>query len=443
MDLCSTSHEALSKRPPEEVLGVKITGIGHSKYFEPTWIVDGLGPSSFRFHFTLLSSGIVLDLVATSRTREKGLEVMGLFRWLQPQRRKADSTAKECGTRSYLLPTFLARLADPGIRTILLCGCGGGFDFVHSLTLYPELRRLGKTVIIGSYSFGDPTKIVGAVPVFAEDEAIAVRASAANVADAFYGPEVHVCSYLDSAYPASAPHSVYGYYARAFTGPTLARLYRQFIAAHSIDAIVLVDGGSDSLMVGDEEGLGDPIEDAVSVAAVASLLGLKAKVLIVVGLGTDRFHQVSDAASLRAVFELTQAGGFLGAVSLEPSAIGSMFYRGCLEHIDQRQRFRSVLAGTIDSAIQGWFGQEDVPPVLEQRVQPGELFLWPLMAVLWGFDVEAVARRSLIGSWIRDCRSVLECYAELHSGRSALGTKLRDVENLPKHEEMRNTRAGR
>jgi hypothetical protein len=367
---------------------------------------------------------------------------MRVFRWFGSDRREPDSTGNGngSGTTSHLLPTFVARLADSGIRTILLCGCGGGFDFVHSLTLYPELRRLGKTVVIGSYSFGNPAKILGAVPVFEQNGAIAVRVNAANVADSHCGPEVHVCSYLDAVYPASAPHFVYAYYARAFTVPALAGLYRQFISAHSVDAIVLVDGGSDSLMVGDEEGLGDPTEDAVSVATVASLRGLKAKVLIVVGLGTDRFNQVSDAASLRAVADLTRAGGFLGAVSLEPSAAGSVFYRGCLDHIYERQRFRSVLAGTIDSAIQGWFGRDAVPPALKQRVQPGELFFWPLMAVLWGFDVDAVARRSLIGSWIRDCRSVAECYAELHKGRSALGTKLRDVENFPRHEEMRNKR---
>src|SRR4051812_26734684 len=41
---------------------------------------------------------------------------------------------------SLLLPTFLRRLADPDVKTVLLCGCGGGFDFVHSLLLYPELQ---------------------------------------------------------------------------------------------------------------------------------------------------------------------------------------------------------------------------------------------------------------------------------------------------------------
>jgi hypothetical protein len=330
------------------------------------------------------------------------------------------------------------RLADPSIRTVMLCGCGGGFDFVHSLTIYPELRRLGKTVVIGSYSFGDPGEITGgAEVVFDEAGAVAKRVSAASLPDPDYGPEVHVCSFLDACYPASAPHSVYAYYARAFTVPLLRRFYRQLIESHDIDALVLVDGGSDSLMVGDEEGLGDPIEDAVSVTTAASLDGLRAKILISIGLGTDRYNHVSDAASLRAVAELTRMGGFLGAIGLEPTSPGARFYRACLGHIYQNQDFRSVLAGTIVSAIDGWFGREAVPPLLDERVRPGELFLWPLMAVLWAFDVDVVAQRSLIAHWIGDCRTVPACYAALHAGRMGLGARLRAVENLPRHEEMR------
>jgi hypothetical protein len=338
---------------------------------------------------------------------------------------------------SFLVPTFLRKLADPSIKTVMLCGCGGGFDFVHSLTLYPELRRLGKSVVIGSYSFGDPNEITNATKVFYASGALVRRVTAASIPEGYYGPEVHVCSFLDLRYPSSAPHFVYAYYARAFTVPLLTRFYRQLVEAHSVDAVVLVDGGSDSIMVGDEEGLGDPIEDAVSVTTVAALEGLKAKVLITIGLGTDRFNHVSDVASLRAIAELTRMGGFLGSLSLEPQAPGSCFYRDCLEHIYNRQGFRSILAGTIASALDGWFGRDEVPSVLQEKVQPGQLFLWPLMAILWGFDVETVASRSLIATWIRECPSVADCYAALYAGRSQLGDRLRDVENFPRHEEMR------
>jgi hypothetical protein len=347
------------------------------------------------------------------------------------------TTVVNAAPGSLLLPTFLQQLADPSIKTVLLCGCGGGFDFVHSLTLYPELLRLGKTVVLGSYSFGDPNELKGAADVFNEAGVTVRLATATSTPDQHYGPEVHVCSFLDLRYPSLAPHFVYAYYARDFTVPLLTRLYQQFIDSHSVDAIVLVDGGSDSIMAGDEEGLGDPIEDAVSVTTVASLKELKARVLISIGLGTDRFNQVSDAASLRAIAELTRMGGFLGAVILEPAGAGACFYRDCLEHIYQRQGFRSVLAGTIVSAVEGHFGWEDVPPVLQERVRPGQLFLWPLMAVLWGFDVETVAQRSLIANWIRHCQTVPDCYTALHAGRRGLGARLRNVENLPRHEEMR------
>ena len=339
---------------------------------------------------------------------------------------------------SLFLPPFLRQLADPSVKSIMLCGCGGGFDFVHSLLLYPELKRLGKSVVIGSYSFGDPNEITGDTEtIFDSGGAVAKRVTGASEPDPYYGPEVHVCSYLDAKYPASAPHSIYAYYARAFSVPLLRGLYEQLTHAHKIDAIVIVDGGSDSLMAGDEEGLGDPIEDAVSVTSVALLDPRIVKILVSIGLGTDRYNHVSDAASLRAIAELTRMGGFLGAVSLEPSNPGYRFYRDCLEHIYQWQGFRSVLSGTIASAVEGWFGRDVVPPLVQGRVRKGELFLWPLMAVLWAFDVDCVARRSFIAKWIVDCESARECTGALLAERDKLGEGLRPVENFPRHEEMR------
>ena len=199
---------------------------------------------------------------------------------------------------------------------------------------------------------------------------------------------------------------------------------------------MIVDGGSDSLMAGDEEGLGDPIEDAVTVTTVASLNPRIVNILVSIGLCDDRYNHVSDAASLRAIAELTQIGGFLGSVSVEPSNPAYRFYRDCLDHIYQSQGFRSVLAGTIASAIEGWFGRDVVPPLVSGRVKAGELFLWPLMAVLWGFDVNIVASRSLIAKWIVECESVRECTDAFLAARAKLGAGLREVENIPRHEDM-------
>lgn len=319
----------------------------------------------------------------------------------------------------------------------MLCGCGGGFDFVHAMLIYPELRRLGKRVIIGSYSFGDPSLISGAQPLFCEAEAVAYQVTPSNSADSDYGPEVHLSSFLAQREPLSDT-PIFAYYARSFTVARLTRFYQQLVERFEVDAIVLVDGGSDSLMVGDEYGLGDPIEDAVSISAVANLKNVAEKVLICVGLGTDRFNSISDASSLRAIAELTKCGAYLGAVGIEPDSEGALFYRECIEHIFERQRFRSVLAGTIDAAIRGWYGYEDVPVELRDRVRSGELFFWPIMSILWGFDVVSVKQRSLICGWIEQSESLEAQQRDFRAGRAALGDKRRGVENFPTLHDILN-----
>lgn len=344
------------------------------------------------------------------------------------------------GLGVFVVPSFLRRLSDPAIRTVLLCGCGGGFDFLHGLTLLTELQRLGKQVVLGSYSFGDPRRIAEAPVCFdLGDGALVKQVTARSVPDPHYGPEVHLCDFLDRERPESAPHSIYAYYARAFTLAKLRTLYGELVRRHAVDAVILIDGGSDSLMVGDEEGLGDPIEDAVSVGAVAELEGVALKILISIGLGADRFNQVSDAASLRAIAELTAAGGFLGAVSLEPTSTDFAFYKRGIEAIYARQTFRSALTGFILSAAEGHYGSAVVPPILKSRVRPGQFFIWPLMAMLFAFEVEAVARRSLILKWICDCATVPDCHLALLGGRAELGRALRGIENFPRHEDMRGT----
>lgn len=333
-------------------------------------------------------------------------------------------------------PSFLQQLFDDRIQTVLLAGCGGGFDFVHGTTLIPELLARGKRIVIHSYSFGDPDRIPDA-PVVFDDPATGSRArlvQAGHAHDPHYAPEVHLADFLDTAFPQHAPHQIYASYARNFTVPVLRDFYTGLVERHQIDAVVLIDGGSDSLMVGDEAGLGDPIEDAVSVAAVAALSAPETKLLVSIGFGADRFNQVSDAASLRAVAELTATGGFLGAVSLESRQPGFQLYRAAIEHIYERQTFRSALSGFILSAGEGHFGSEIVPSWLASRVQPGGFFVWPLMAMAWGFDVEAVAERSRVVDWIRDCTTVRDCHIALYSGRECL--PVREIEDLPRQREM-------
>jgi len=145
-----------------------------------------------------------------------------------------------------------------------------------------------------------------------------------------------VCSYLDAKFPQDAPHFAYAYYA----GPSAFRCFSLSTGSSSRDIRSMRSYCSMRLGLADgrdEEGLGDPIEDCVSVTTVASLAEIKAKILVSIGFGCDRYNHVSDAASLRAISELTAQGGFLGAVGMSPTSAGFCFYRDCLDHIYARQ----------------------------------------------------------------------------------------------------------
>ena len=66
----------------------------------------------------------------------------------------------------------------------------------------------------------------------------------------------------------------------------LRAAYQYLIDRHDLDTIVLVDGGTDILMRGDEIGLGTPVEDLTSVGAVAGL-DLAVKLVTCLGFGID------------------------------------------------------------------------------------------------------------------------------------------------------------
>ncbi len=159
-------------------------------------------------------------------------------------------------------PSFMRALADPKTRNILMCGTGGGFDFCHSALLVPELKRLGKNVVFLSYSFGLISNVT-AETVFSckpEKGPFVKMVTAESKGPPNYQPEIGYCKSLDAQYPESAPHSMYTCYARDFVILTLSQVYKHIVDKHDIDTLLMIDGGSDSLMRGDEHGLGDPIE---------------------------------------------------------------------------------------------------------------------------------------------------------------------------------------
>lgn len=198
---------------------------------------------------------------------------------------------------------FFAALEEA--RTILLAGAGGGFDIFCGLPLYFGLRRAGRQVHLASLSFSD---LYGSSARELAPGMARVTADVWGVSG--YFPELYLSKWF-----AERGESIPIYCFSRMGVQPLHASYQALIDALQVDAVVLIDGGTDSLMRGDEAGLGTPQEDVTSIAAV-DLLNVPTKLLMCLGFGIDAYHGVCHAQFLEAVSALIQQEGFLGAWSL-------------------------------------------------------------------------------------------------------------------------------
>jgi hypothetical protein len=78
----------------------------------------------------------------------------------------------------------------------------------------------------------------------------------------------------------------------------LREAYQFIIDRRAIDAVLLVDGGTDSVLFGDEPGLGTAVEDAISMTAACAAAGGEV-MLAAIGFGIDHHHGVSHYTILK------------------------------------------------------------------------------------------------------------------------------------------------
>jgi hypothetical protein len=284
-------------------------------------------------------------------------------------------------------PTAPADLFRPAIadalasrQRILIAGAGGGFDVFAGLPLFFALTAAGKTVFLANLSF---TYLGGSQAQ--QLSAVLWRVDHTNTSDLDYFPERFLSQWLNGE---GYPSDVYAF-EKVGVRP-LRAAYEALVSELQLDALVLVDGGTDILMRGDEAGLGTPAEDMTSLAAVRDLP--LAKFVSCLGFGIDAFHGVCHAHFLENVAALERRGGYLGAHSLQLSDPSVAKFRSAVEYAHAKMPNRpSIVNGSILSALEGQFGNFQ----RTQRTQSSKLFINPLMAMYWHFELTAVAEASL------------------------------------------------
>jgi len=292
-------------------------------------------------------------------------------------------------------------------RTVLIAGCGGGFDVFAGLPLYFALERAGKDVHLANLTFATIPTDSGRRPV---PELVAIDADSPGDDD--YFPEKYL-----SAFFASRGERVEVWAIERLGPAAVSRAYSALARELRADTIVLVDGGTDSLMRGDEPGLGTPVEDIASICAVDAL-DVERKLLVCIGFGIDAYHGVSHFHVLEAISELAQAGGYLGAFSLTADMQESRDLHEAATFALERCVLPSIVLTSILAAIDGRFGDHHAT----RRTRSSELFINPLMSLYWCFDLRSVASRILYREQIRDIETFHDTVFAIQRFRAALTT---------------------
>jgi hypothetical protein len=305
-------------------------------------------------------------------------------------------------------------------QTVLIAGAGGGYDIFAGLPLYFALTKAGKTVHLANLSFSRLEESTAEIL----DEAL-VKVTAQTQGNIHYFPELYLARWFERIRSETVP-----IYCFAQTGVLpITTAYRTLLThLGNVDTIVLVDGGTDILMRGDEFGLGTPQEDVASLAAVDAQEGIARKLLLCLGFGIDTYHGVCHAHFLEAVADLTRHHGFLGAWTLIEQMPEVQLYREAVEYVHRNMPASpSIVNASILSALEGHFGNYHAT----NRTTHSELFINTLMSLYWCFDLSAVAKRNLYIDQVRQTASYWELTAKIERFRMELGDGVKPWKDLP------------
>ncbi|MHA6764336.1 DUF1152 domain-containing protein [Streptacidiphilus sp. PAMC 29251] len=283
---------------------------------------------------------------------------------------------------SLLEPPLFTRLRDA--RRILVAGAGGGFDIYAGLPLALALRASGKEVHLANLSFADLDGLD--LGVWLAPDVAAIRPG--TVARGDYFPERSLARWLELQGMPSTVHAL----SRTGVAP-LRAAYRALVdQLGGVDAIVLVDGGTDILMRGDESGLGTPEEDMASLGAVSGMPEIPQRLVSCLGFGIDAFHGVNHVQVLENLAALERDGAYLGALSIPRDSREGALYLDAVAHAQaSTPTHPSIVNGSIAAALRGEVG--DVQ--FTERTSRSELFVNPLMAVYFTVDLVGLAERNL------------------------------------------------
>ncbi|MEV5836793.1 DUF1152 domain-containing protein [Nocardia sp. NPDC052112] len=236
-----------------------------------------------------------------------------------------------------------------GCSSVLIAGAGGGFDVYAGLPLAFTLRDAGVAVHFANLSFARLDRL--GADAWLNEYVAAITPDALGPPDTYF-PERALARWFALQ---NEPSTVFAFPRVGVVG--LRAGYEILVERLGVDAIVLVDGGTDILLRGDEYLLGTPQEDAASLAAVAGIDYVPVRLVASIGFGIDAHHGVDHVHVLENIAELDARGAYLGAFSISSRSTEAQRYRAAVEHAaDLTPKRPSLVNDQIAAALSGQHG---------------------------------------------------------------------------------------
>ena len=283
---------------------------------------------------------------------------------------------------------------------ILIAGMGGGFDVFSGLPIYLELEQLGFDVHLANLSFADIAGLTDGEHL--TDTLVGVTSEINDVF--FYFPEYYLSEWFE--YERNEEITIWCF---EKTGARpLIENYKTLVRHLEIDCIVLVDGGVDSLMHGDEPLPGTILEDSLSMLAVNELTGVPVRIVACVGLGIE--PEVGHTYLFENMAQLIKAQVFRGSCSLIQSMpVYQQYHEAVMYAFERQPGAESVICSSIVAATRGEYGNFH----LTKRTQGSILNISPLMSIYWFFDMVGVVEQNVLIPHLRDTHTIVDSWRKL------------------------------
>ena len=281
-------------------------------------------------------------------------------------------------------------------QNVLIAGAGGGFDIYSGLPLFFHLRAMGKTVHLANYSFVPLNLAKRLTAAIEEIPTLLIGVHGAMRLKTQYFPEGYLAEWFLKE---QGTEEIIWMLPDSGTD-AIATAYKHLTQKLNIDTLILVDGGVDSIMRGDEEGPGTLLDDTISLVAIENL-DLPRKILACIGFGTEVEERVCHYNALENIAGLVKAGAFYGSCSLTPQMdVFAPFESACRYAWEgaegEEERAVSHISSRVIPAAHGEFG--------DYRMYDREKtarFISPLMSIYWFFDAQKVLERSVAADLVR------------------------------------------